>query len=50
MIEIKSRYTYDLDDKKEKIVRASTVCKQSGYEFEVWIFGQNGTMEQQIVF
>jgi len=49
MIEVKSKRTYSMDDKKHKIEKTLQSCKDSGYNIELWILNEKGEILQKLI-
>ena len=49
MIEVKSKRTYSLDDKKEKIEKTMKASKEAGYNMEVWVISDKGIILDKII-
>ena len=47
IIEVKSRYTYNIDIEKNKC--KGNACKELGFDFEIWIFNRSGNEIEEIM-
>ena len=48
IFEIKSTYTYNADDKQEKIEKTKQACKEAGFKFKLWIMSEKGEIIEEI--